>query len=76
MITTYPENPDQTKEISSLLAMAYIRLRQRQCRCHRQKHVAEICSNAENSLDDVDTRGIVRTGSYQNSEKERNHAGS
>ena len=66
-MTSY--SPSITTEISHLLAMAFMRNRKRQI----QKWVKE---NLENSLDDVDTRGTVRTDSFLTAEKERTHAGS
>jgi len=55
MNTTYPENPDPTNKMSSLLAKAIFR---------RQKHLAnqhvqEICPRSEKELDDVAQQAIV-----------------
>jgi len=61
----HPESPNPINEISSLLAIAYIRQRQR----HLQKHIAEICPNAEKALDDVAPSGTLRTTEKRTLEK-------
>ncbi len=63
------KNHSNRFEIANLLANAHIRIRKRAI----MKWVSE---NVENSLDDVDTRGTVRTDSLRTVEKERTHAGS
>ena len=58
MITTYmpyPENPDPTNEISSLLAAAIFRKQKRQA----NQHVQETCQKPEKPLDDVAHQAIV-----------------